>query len=357
MNWLYLVSGFLIIAFTWVDVAWTTLTLDGGGPVARRLTSVMGKLQRSPHMLHSPLRTKFGASVIIANVFCWVALLWLGWWLVYMSDPNSVVASKNEVPANAVDRIYFVGFLLTTLGTGDFVANGSGWRVLAAVAAATGLVMITLSLTYFIPVLSAAIQQRKTSVFLAALGSSPQEILLQGWDGQGFPSLLSRFDDMSQDLMEVSRQHAAYPVLNHFLAHEHRASLALNAARLAEAHLLLRLAVQPSVRPSAERLRPLGVALCDYFNALDEPHSVEDQNTPPVPDLEPLREAGIPTVPPDEFARAIASLACERRLARDCVRRDGWEWKQLSDSGGVPGWGDDAFSASSSPTLQYEARG
>ena len=94
--------------------------------------------------------------------------------------------------------------------------SGDIWRVLTSIYSFTGLILLTMSVTYFIPVLSAVIDQRKLGITLGTLGSSPEEIVLTSWNGKNFEPLISKVDALSDSIIKYSQQHRAYPVIHYF---------------------------------------------------------------------------------------------------------------------------------------------
>jgi len=88
------------------------------------------------------------------------------------------LVNSSKIPASAIEKLYYSGFVISTLGIGDFMASNDIWRIVTDVYSFTGLILLTMSVTYFIPVLSGVIKQRKLGINLSSLGSSPQEIIL-----------------------------------------------------------------------------------------------------------------------------------------------------------------------------------
>lgn len=51
-------------------------------------------------------------------------------------------------PAGTVERLYFTGYTVFTLGNGDFRPGAGTWQLATVAATGTGLVLITLAITY-----------------------------------------------------------------------------------------------------------------------------------------------------------------------------------------------------------------
>jgi hypothetical protein len=62
--------------------------------------------------------------------------------------------------------------------------EGNFWDILTAILSFTGLILISIAITYLIPVVSAEIAKRKISVTINTIGGSVEEMLLNYWDGK-----------------------------------------------------------------------------------------------------------------------------------------------------------------------------
>ncbi len=158
-----------------------------------------------------------GSLCLLSISASWIALLWLGWWLLFTAHPASIVHSSTGAVASATERVYFIGFTLFTLGNGDFVPTG---RTLAGGDGA-GLIerplFVTLSITYLTPVLSATMDKRQLAAVIHDLGVTPTEIVANSWDGEGFDDLMSQLSlSIGPKLHLHAERHLAYPVLHYF---------------------------------------------------------------------------------------------------------------------------------------------
>ena len=62
------------------------------------------------------------------------------------------------------------------LGNGDYAPTGA-WRVVTMVASASGLMIVTLSITYLVPLLSAVVEKRALAGRISILGSTVPEMV------------------------------------------------------------------------------------------------------------------------------------------------------------------------------------
>ncbi|SOD89833.1 ion channel [Caenispirillum bisanense] len=179
--------GAVVLALAFVDLLVTTLTVGGTGPFTRRLPPLLWRLARATGRRGVLAYT--GMVTLLGIALVWILLLWGGWLLVFSADPWSVVVAQTGRPATLVERTYFVGYTLFTLGLGDYKPHGGTWQMLSVLVVASGLTAVTLIISYIVPVVSAAAQRRALAAHLAALGRSPRDILHRAWNGRDFKGL------------------------------------------------------------------------------------------------------------------------------------------------------------------------
>jgi hypothetical protein len=328
---LLLVAGVALLVLVAVDVLATTLTIGTtAGPFTRR---VLGLAWRGVLRLHRPGGSRgrlstVGVVLLVVTVAVWVVLVWAGWSLVFLGGGDTVRASDTGRPAGVLDTVYFVGFTISTLGVGDFVAAGPVWRLLTALASFTGLVLVTLAITYLLAVVSAVVSRRSLAVHISALGGSAPAIVAGGWaDGRFSPSFVSHLVALTGQVSATAEQHLAYPVLHYFSSRQPESAAPLALARLDDALLLLHAGVAPCARPESSAIEPLRRALDRYLAAVDVTAAPRGETEPPpAPDLGALRTTGVPVVPDGEFTGRVAGEADRRRRLRSFVAADGWTW-------------------------------
>lgn len=338
MQTLILLAGVALIGFTMLDALMTTLSATKrAGPLTRVVTATVwrGALALHRRTPRHGLLTAVGPVLVVLSLAIWMTLLWAGWTLVFGSHDGAVLTSSGKDPAGWVDRIYFAGVSLISLGAGDLVAVSPWWRVLSVVSTMTGLFLLTLALSYFVSVLSAVTERRSLAAQLVALGGTPQEMLLRAWDGEQISSSLSStLTGMGSQLSKLAEQHLTYHVLHHFHARDHRRAALVGIARFDEAITLLEHGVSPEHRLDPFATRQVRAHIDRLAEVVAAVHAIgEDVETPPVPDRTPLALAGIPLCADDEFDEALQRLAPRRRLLHALVLGEGWSWAEV----GTPG--------------------
>lgn len=322
-------AGALVVGAVFVDAFATTLTVSSGaGPLTSR---VLGWLWRAMLHLHrqdtksSPM-TAAGVVLLILTVFTWVVLLWAGCAMVFAGS-GAIVDATTKLPAGTLDVIYYSGFTVFTLGTGDFVAATPTWRVVTAAASFSGLFLITLSITYLISVVSAVVQRRSLATQIHGLGRSSAEIVRRGWNGDGFSEMFQQQLISLLPLVVLSaEQHLAYPVLHYFHSREPDLAAPRAIAHLDEALTLLTKGVSEECRPDPSVLEPLQYGIDRYLSTATHTSWSPDVGAPPAPRLAVLAEAGIPHRPAAAYAQALEAERDRRAALHQLVGSDGWSW-------------------------------
>lgn len=313
---------------TFLDALWTTIAPRGAGPITkgigRGLWSLGIRIHRSREGGAHGLLTLAGPLLLITALLTWVAGLWGGWLLVFSAEPATVLTSLTKEPASFVERVYYVGFVLFTLGTGDYVPAAGAWQVLSNLASLSGLVVVTLSITYVLPVVSAVVAKRQLAGSIHSLGRRPEELVQRCWDGAGFGGLDQHLPALASALETHSQRHLAYPVLHYFHSDDRHTALGPALAVLDDGLLLLSHGVAPDVRPAPAVLAPARSTVESFLGTLHESFIRGASSPPPSPHLGSLRDAGIPVVQPKEFDAAVAETSHRRKLLLGFVQDSGW---------------------------------
>ena len=164
-------------------------------------------LGRSVYKIH-------GLFVNLMVLAAWILLVWLGLFLVYSWNPEAVVNSEGRV-ANTVERLYFTGYVLSTLGIGNFMPITRLFEIITSLFSFFGFIFFTSSMTYFISVSSALVNKKTLAKSIYNLGKSPREI------ADKFVSLdtsysYQQFLNLQEMVDKHSVNHHAYPVI-HFI--------------------------------------------------------------------------------------------------------------------------------------------
>ena len=203
MTWIYLVIGVGLLAFVIVDLLWTTLWADGGaGPVSAHLSSLLWRGLRRAGSSRSTIVSLAGPVVLTATLVTWVVLLWAGWTLVFAASEGSLRPSSDSAAVTWPGRIYFVAYAMFTMGNGDYVPVGGSWQVATALTTASGMMLVTLAVSYVLSVLGAVAQKRSFAGTVRGFGKTGSGIVLSGWNGRDLHDLDLPFSSLANDRSE-----------------------------------------------------------------------------------------------------------------------------------------------------------
>lgn len=315
--------GFVLLGLVLADALWSTLSAQGGGPLSRRLMRGVWTALASGTDYESARRRIGGLAVLLALAVLWIGLLWSGWLLVFSGSEGAVVHGQSGAPADLPARIYFAGYTIFTLGLGDYVPGGGLWQILTALASLSGLFLITLAITYLVPVLSAVAESRRLASGISALGLTPGTFVSTGWNGAGFGGLERQLERLADALTLHTERHLLYPVLHFFHSSNVKTALPPNVAVLSDALLLLRVAVAPDARPDPASLAAIDGALDTFVETLAGTY-VEEAEPPPLPSLDALRACGVPLT--SDALPVSENDSDRRRRLHAFVRQGGWTW-------------------------------
>ena len=320
--------GLVLLVVTLFDIVKTTLVFTRrGGPITHRLSRTLWRLFHERALSHKRTARHLGPSILLSVVTTWLLLSWLAWTLIFTSTPGAVLYAQNMEPASVGARAYFAGFSVFTLGIGDYVPGNAFWRLLTVISSAQGFFVITLAITYIIPVVSSVTQRRQLASQLNSMGEDAQGILVGAWNGQTFGLFEHRLLSLAPQLVQLEQQHFSYPVLHFFVERERRISIEPAVVALDEALLLLEVAVSPDVGVDYAVLDDVRQAVAAYLDTLEDEHLKAAEEAPPVPALEPLKEAGMPLV--TDYEAAITQYERRRRLLRALLEHSGWRYEQV----------------------------
>lgn len=337
MEWLYATAGTLLVVAAIVDAVAHTIALRGGGPAAKRLGSLLWRFillsQNRPWFPR--LAAAAGPIILLCTFLLWSLMLWGGWALIFSSDHSAIVNSTDGTAAGAWDRLYYAGFVLTTLGIGDYVPRGSLFQALSVIAAGMGFFLITLFVTYVLSVVSAVTFKRALAFDILSLARTPEQLVIRSWQDGRFRSLEQYFLNVSRDLVTLSQQHLAYPALHFFRSVDTTGSPGVAVAVLDEALTLIEHGVAPEHRPNPLLLR----AVRDSIRQLADTVTSSDHHgldAPPLPNFAALQAAGIPTISEDEFRQQLQGLAERRSMLNALLHYDGRSWASTRNNDNHP---------------------
>jgi hypothetical protein len=235
----YLIAGLFILLAVLYDFFYTTLSGSGAAFLTKFLSASFHSIQIIFFRFFG--RNVFKLSGILINLGLltfWMISFWVSLFLIYTSDPDSIVNSTTLRAASASERLYYTGYVLSTLGNGDFRSVSAAFQLLTSVGSFLGFIFFTTSMTYLISVSSAVIHKRSLALAIQNLGETPSAIVknILNLDSRYTLHQIALFQQM---IDRHSISHHAYPVLHYYINSEKETSLSINISKLDEAVSIL----------------------------------------------------------------------------------------------------------------------
>lgn len=332
MNYFIFTLGVLILCLVLSDIFFSTLAPRGTGFITERLRAWLWNffLWICRGRGTNRFLNYAGMFTVTAWLFGWLLMLWLGNALLFISDNTSVVVSSTKITASSLEKVYFIGYVLSTMGLGDFEPNGTAWKLYTSIISFSGFIIITIGVTYLVPVLSAEMKKRQTSIYIHSLGTSPDDILLNAWNGKDFTRLSKHFSTIAEYIMEQSQNHVAYPVLHNFHSHLRRETIYINLTALDEALTILLLYLPDGIKPHKQDIYPIRYAITDYLHTLKTAFIKPSKSAPWPIQIDQLIKNGIPLKQENaEIRMKLEEIRLRRKLLLGMMENDGWRWNSI----------------------------
>lgn len=331
MNYISISIGIIIYIAVISDIVITTLTMKGGGWMTSRLChwlwrlalNICGRDGKSKALTHT------GYVLLVIIVLVWVLMLNFSFSLVLMGQIDSIIDATTKLPATDWEKVYYSGYVLSTLGIGDYVPSTNTWRLVTNLYAFTGLIFITMSVTYFIPVLSAVIKQRKLGINISGLGDSPQEVILNAWNGQNFDFLKFQLLNLSDELVDHNQNHRAYPIIHYFHNNKRKNAVVLQIAKLNEVVYLFQEYIRKDLTLNKSELLSILSALNNYKEVIGDVTRVKIiQNSSVSTPIHKLIDKNLLV---DNFEKIELNdeMRENRMVYQSLVEQDGWQWDDV----------------------------
>lgn len=332
MNYFIFSVGLILLLVTATDLINTSLSVRGAGFISKRLSKAIWSilLAINKKMGRRKILQIGGAVILVSILINWLLLIWISASLMFISDPDSLMNVETNSSTTVINKIFYTGYTLSTLGLGDMESTSDFWDVLTAILSFTGLILISIAITYLIPVVSAEIMKRKISVYINTLGGSAEEILLNYWDGKDFKELEQPFISLIDSIILHGQNHKAYSVLHFFHSSDKKEAFVLNLTNLDEALTVLLHNIPADQRPSYNILIRLRKAISSYLITLPAAFITPGKKTPPVLILTALENKGIRIISGEMVDLEYEKLKTRRQLLLSLIKDDGWEWTDLN---------------------------
>jgi hypothetical protein len=225
-TFIYTTAGCVLLALIIFDIYATVLHSSARyGPVGESLNRSVWRVARGiSFKLSRPNRHRLlnmiGPLLLPLLIVVYVVLLTLAFALVYYPHvPSGFTFGVQHPEPGWMDAVYFSGVTLTTVGYGDVVPRLAPLRFLALFEAASGLVVISLAITYMLTVYGALERKRAVAVSVyhqAGEGADVAGFLIHHFVEGRFYGLRDALRTVTRDMQGLLESHIDHPVIHYF---------------------------------------------------------------------------------------------------------------------------------------------
>lgn len=225
MKLLVQIIGAVLVTVSLVDIYLTVLFPRLGSslvslPLGKGMWQFFRLIARISPFKDKMLLAHSGPMLMIATVIVWVCLLICGFALIIWPELGSTIQSSDGwTETNFVTALYYSGFSLTTLGTGDLIPQSGFQRLLIILEAALGFSIFTLTITYLLSIYSALIRRNTFALSLhhrCAETADAAEILARLGSSGELSGVQQDISNMARDLINLLESQHSYPALLYF---------------------------------------------------------------------------------------------------------------------------------------------
>lgn len=334
MLFLYGIFGFILFLIAFYDIIWTTLSASETGPISFAIMicyKYIGMVFKSFRLVHRILRF-LGLLTFITTIFIWYILLWLAWSFIFWSAEGNVVSSATGIAADKIEKIYFTGWLIFTAGLGDYKPVGYFFQLITAFANCVGLVMVAITVSYLVSATDAVTRQRQLAGQISALGTSPDEIICNAWDGKNIEKLDSYMSSLADDISQSAQQLIRFPLIFNFHSIELIYSPVVKIAVLDEIVTISECCIHPDNDLSSLCKIQVRNSIDQYIFALQRIGIHNGKTTdPPLPPIQKLKDKGIPLLPEHKWLNNLCNseILERRKLLKMLIYESGRSFKDV----------------------------
>jgi hypothetical protein len=311
------VFGVVVVVLVLTDAVTTTVNVsEQPGVFADRVVQLSRRPLRA--LFRRTRRPSVALGQVVLLIVVWTTLLWLGWWLILLTEPARFVHTTTGATADALDTLYVAGFAVFALGVGDIGPTSRAAQLLLPLASVTGLGLVTLEITYLLSLTRAAAHKRQVARMLHNLGDDADQIVAHLWDGTSFAHAPTILNPLATEMALLAEHQLAFPVLYEFGARRRELAVAPGLVRLLDALVVMHDRAAPQHRLPSVTHHQLLTSMQELV--LATPLEGRDVTEAAPPGTRILERLGIPVVetPNDEVSREL------RRALHRLAVEEGW---------------------------------
>lgn len=328
MSYVLYILGTFIILYTLLDIIWTTLWVDGGaGKITNRLTTSMWRtILKTDNKL---LRNISGPLILTVTLFTWFFLLWLGATVFFAGDLGAIVNSSTNQSITWYQLPYYSGFVVFTLGIGDFTPQTPLFQIATALFSGVGMLMLTFGASYILSIVNAVVDKRTFARNIMGIGKNSTEFIMTVWNGEDFHQLDDVLADLNSQITQYTQRIQAFPLLQYYHSDDKEKATPVAMTVLYEAVLVIRYGIKDDGLVNAALISATIKSINnfadttvagygDFFEDFDGEQSK--------PDLSQIRHSNIPLTSEDDYVEKIEELNDKRNQLQKILMIDHHEW-------------------------------
>ena len=266
-GWLITGVGAVVVLAVLRDIFHTLWHPSGRSGLGRNVMAAVWRAGR-PRRGRRRVSVLAGPLSMVVVVLAWVALIVLGWTLVYwphLQDGFFITGALQETSRGGfLDALYLSMVTVATLGFGDIVPTDEWLRIAVPVQALLGFALLTAAVTWVLQIYPALTRRRALAIRLSLLRRADAVRVLAGED---VPMAANLLEDIAGELVQARVDLTQYAETYYFRDGDESASLAATI----EAALQLAHAAESSPRADLRFAgKLLDLALGDFARLLDE---------------------------------------------------------------------------------------
>lgn len=334
MSILLVIIGIILLLITSIDIIWATLWVDGGAsPLSDKIAGFIWSFLNKLNTDKFNILNISGPFILVSVLLFWISFIWIGWSFIFLGGNEWLININTEEPLGTIDTIYYSGYLIFTLGNGEFTATKGLWQILSNIASGTGMIFLTMGASYIISIVSAVVQKRSFASSVLSIGRCPEDIIKTMWNGKEFIHEDSYFQSLSNQLSTIVFQHKAFSLLRYYHTDVEDKSMPIAIVILDEALSILKYGIDNNIVENDIMFIKLRQDIEIYLEVWNTNYSKEIKEPLPLPNFSLLEETNIPLVDREKYYENMKDLVERRKKLLALIKADGWtkEHVYLSD--------------------------
>jgi hypothetical protein len=220
MQILWQIIGILLVLIAVADIYLTVLHPRADSsllsvPVARGIWQLFRSIAQGLTKRGDRFLSYGGPTIIVTIITVWILLLLLGFALIiWPALGTAIQAEQGETSTDFATAIYYAGFSLATLGTGDLTPQTTTYRLLMVLKSILGFAVFTLTLSYVTSVYSNLTSRNTFALSLhhrSANTADSIELLARLSEDDNVNTLHQDISKIAQNLIGLLESNHSYP--------------------------------------------------------------------------------------------------------------------------------------------------